>query len=191
MAKILTTEEMAVYLKQAMELEASVYTQDRALTESKRTLEKSTPNKKKVFQSTVREPKEPQTSPVNIDGMVKGHRTSMVLGSILLVLGLIFVIIAWSDYHHGGLIAPGLIMVIIGILFLLSQKNYKTRLGNAEAQKIKNDELIASYNKEKAEYPAKKAESERKYKADLQEAETSFQEATHRHEIATAAADQL
>lgn len=46
MSAVLTTKEMSVYLKQAMDLEVSVYSQERAISDSQKYLSKTIPKYK-------------------------------------------------------------------------------------------------------------------------------------------------
>lgn len=204
----LTTQEMSRYLKQAMDLEVSVYAQERALSESRKHLDESEPRYEapaeyRPEKRTVKEPPKPSLIDVEKEEQVKASFRSGFIK--IIIIGLIGII--------GGIVCISVGLTVIGVLAIvlcaaliawygIAQYGKKANPGVLNEHKAENEKRLAAYQEERNRYESEKELEEKRYQGELESArrlnnerkeiaEREYQAKRQRHSIATEAVNQL
>lgn len=169
--KELSRSEMMRYLKTIMELELSVYTQEKILEETEEEIYE--PRKKKVEKEVIRVsyPTEPVEEYVNND-----HKIALGIGIVFVAIGLILSIMSTAPYLQIFLYVVGAVALALAPM----------GFNNEKAAKEKYRIELKRYRKEMEETKTKHeklvAEAEKDYQKRLAEAEEEFTQQMQRYQ---------
>lgn len=173
--KELTTKDITEYLKNVMELEASIYRQKEAISVGRRELQCLTPKKKYVSRPYKTNLKKPDESKLNL--AKKNMKTAQIIAPICIIVGLIVFV---AIFRFSVIFA--LIYFIIGVGYpllgwRLNKVQYKTECTNYEhelqdyQQKLKENE--ENYQKKLADYQNELELAEEEYTIQINSNETA------------------
>lgn len=163
----ISAKELIPYLKTAMELESSIYSQELSINTAKYNLEHNQPKIKKVNHPKKKTPPKPSL-PQKADPIGCGPCIIGMIGAVLFLFGVIELI--GSRFIVGG------IRIVIGGIpaFFYFVSLYKRSAENARNEEIYNEELRRYENEvEKCEKEYQK--NLRKYEEDCTRAEKDYQ----------------
>ena len=180
----MTAQDLKVYLKQAMELEASVYTQDKAIAEAKTVLQKQKPILRKVQIKSIPAPSSPVLSP-RPDTIIW---VSLFMWAIIFsAVALVALVVFFLDFSFLALLA----LVASGFISYLLIKCIIKKKKRIKANEASYDYEMQKYKKALEKHKQDKEIAQKEYTEQVKIAQTEFSDATHRHEIATEAVDQM
>ena len=190
----LTTKDMTEYLKNAMELESSIYRQERAIIAAKNSIEhkrieKSNEEYDRNKYKERRIPKRKEiVKPENPKDARQYNPLERTKGSIgickfLIVMGIIFFLEGRYFKNEGiGIGTPLIVLgVIISVIALYRMIVYKSQIKNLEIQETRLD---AEYKQKIEEYEKQLAINEQEYKKALEVYEQTEKQAESEYEEA-------
>lgn len=178
----LSKEDLTQYLKQATQLEASIFKQEEAIKQANRQLSLKSPRLAEVSKEYIYKPVKPTEVSDNTSG--NSYMVFYILGVILIVVGLI---VGFAT----NLIIVGSIFIVGGVMVLglASGKKKNNEAQNAAAIKYKEDML--KYERDYEEYKRKCREAEAKYEALKNLAQIEYETERKNYAIATSAVKKL
>lgn len=166
----MTTAEITEYLKQATELEASLYRQEAAIEQTKKELAVYAPKKiyrSKPTQQQAWEPKKPDE-----DKSAKSDYYFRLISGIVL-LGIAAVSLIFVPFGLGGIgVVSAVVLGFCGWILLQRAKNLNTNAKNE-----------ADYQAAMSKYRNRVEEYKRKYEKDLAEYNKQLQEAEEQEKV--------
>lgn len=217
MSAVLTTKEMSVYLKQAMDLEVSVYSQERAISDSQKYLSKTIPKYKGPSKphypkhKNIPVPEKPTVELINIEEkretLKKGGHLVLGLALFLIIGGIGFIAIG-SSQSVTFLIIFGILCLGLGgfVVYKNLQNPTKKRISEYEAENAKAtveyEDKMKQYEEEVRKYEIEKEQEEQRYNQEKEKAinkyndkkakaKKEYEKKSNAHAVATKAVNQM